>query len=216
MSPPPSRPKLYHITHVGNLPGILAEGGLLPDASMAARGGPEASIGMSSIKRRRIEELEVHCHPGTRVGDYVPFYFCPRSLMLYVIHMANHADLTYRDGQGPILHLEADLHQVVQWADRNGTPWAFSLSNAGAYYTEFRNALAQLDQLDWTAIFATDFRDDEVRQGEQAEFLVHGGFPWRLVERVGVPSMPSYQQVGRALARSEYRPRVEILPAWYY
>jgi hypothetical protein len=40
---------------------------------------------MSSIKRRRIEQLAVSCHPGTRVGDYVPFYFCPRSIMLFVI-----------------------------------------------------------------------------------------------------------------------------------
>ncbi len=39
---------------------------------------------MSEIKRRRVEELEVDCHPGTKVGDYVPFYFCPRSVMLFV------------------------------------------------------------------------------------------------------------------------------------
>jgi hypothetical protein len=60
---------------------------------------------MSAIKRRRVEELEVSCHPGTKVGDYVPFYFCPRSVMLYVIHRANHPDLSYRGGQEPIVHL---------------------------------------------------------------------------------------------------------------
>ena len=71
---------------------------------------------MSGIKRRRLEDLEVYCHPGTKVGDYVPFYFCPRSVMLFVIHRANHPELTYREGQGPIVHLEADLPSVIQRA----------------------------------------------------------------------------------------------------
>jgi len=50
----------------------------------------------------------VKCHPGTKVGQYVPFYFCPRSIMLYILHRGNHPDLDYREGQGPILHLQAD------------------------------------------------------------------------------------------------------------
>ena len=117
---PPAEPKIYHITHVDNLPGIIADGGLVSDAAMIARGGPVAAIGMSGIKRRRVEELDVALHPGTKVGDYVPFYFCPRSIMLFVIYRANHPELTYRGGQGPIIHLEADLSEVVRWADAQG------------------------------------------------------------------------------------------------
>ncbi len=122
----PTRPKLYHITHVDNLPAILAEGGLCSDAMMAARGGPAAAIGMGQIKERRLV-LPVRCHLGDRVGDYVPFYFCPRSIMLYLICMANHPGLTYRGGQGPIMHLEADLRETVGWAEGEGCRWAFSL-----------------------------------------------------------------------------------------
>ncbi len=132
MTPPPARPKVYHITHVDNLSGIIVDGGLVSDAAMIARGGPSQAIGMSGIKRRRVEELQVACHPGTKVGDYVPFYFCPRSVMLFVIHWANHPELTYRGGQGPIIHLESDLHKIVQWVEAQGGRWAFSLSNAGA------------------------------------------------------------------------------------
>ncbi len=131
MTTPPARPKVYHITHVDNLRKIATDGELRSDAAIIARGGPVQTIGMSGIKQRRVEELEVACHPGTKVGDYVPFYFCPRSVMLYVIHCANHPELTYRGGQEPIVHLEADVHAVIQWAKRTGTRWAFSLSNAG-------------------------------------------------------------------------------------
>lgn len=56
----------------------------------------------------------LNSHPGLYVGQCVPFYFCPRSVMLYVIYCANHDELSYRGGQGPILHLEADLYETVR------------------------------------------------------------------------------------------------------
>ena len=216
MSTPPARPKLYHITHVDNLQRIAAAGELACDAAILAGGGPAQAIGMSAIKRRRMEELSVACHPGTRVGDYVPFYFCPRSVMLFVIHCANHPELTYRGGQDPIVHLEADLHAVVAWAAKSGTRWAFSLSNAGAYYTEFRSRVEYLDQLDWTAIAATDFRSVDVKERKQAEFLVHGRLPFTLVERIGVRSAAVRAKAAAALAGHAYRPTIEVVPAWYF
>lgn len=216
MTTPPARPKLYHITHVDNLRKIAADGELLSDAAMIARGGPAQAVGMSGIKRRRVEELEVAPHPGTKVGDYVPFYFCPRSVMLYVIHCANHPELTYRSGQEPIVHLEVDLHAVIQWAERSGARWAFSLSNAGAYYTEFRSRVEELDQLDWAAIAATDFRPAEVKERKQAEFLVHGRFPFDLIERIGVRSAGIQARADAALAGAGCRPPIEVRQEWYF
>src|SRR4029079_1732710 len=87
---------IYHITHVDNLPSILERGGLLSDQGMIERGGPSAAIGMSRIKERRLRLL-VKCHPGDCVGEYVPFYFCPRSVMLFLIHCGNQ-ELAYREG----------------------------------------------------------------------------------------------------------------------
>lgn len=212
----PARPKIYHITHVDNLRGIVNDGALLSDAEMIVRGGPSQAIGMSSIKRRRVEELNVGCHPGTRVGDYVPFYLCPRSVMLFVIHRANHPELVYRGGQDPIVHLEADLHGVIRWAETEGRPWAFSLSNAGAHYTEFRSGIDAMDQLDWNAIEATDFRDPDVKERKQAEFLVHGVFPFHLVERMGVRSAATQARSVAAMARATRKPRIEVIREWYF
>jgi hypothetical protein len=134
--------------------------------------------------------------------------------MLYVIHCANHPELQYRGGQGPIVHLEADLHSVVEWAEANGRPWAFSLSNAGAYYAEFASQLDELHRLDWRAIVSTDFRAPAVKECKQAEFLFHGLFPFELVERIGACS----QSVARRVLQSlqEHRPRVEVMPLWYF
>jgi hypothetical protein len=211
----PGHPRLYHITHVDNLPSILAGGGLWSDAAMIARGGPAASIGMGNIKQRRLG-LPVKCHSGDHVGDYVPFYFCPRSIMLYLIHRANHAELAYQGGQGPIVTLEADLQETVAWADGEGRRWAFSLSNAGALYTEFRNRLDQLGEVAWEAVASTDFRSQQVKEGKQAEFLVRDFFPWSLVRRIGVQSASVLALVARALSGSAHRPVVEVRRDWYY
>ena len=216
MTPPPHHPKVYHITHVDNLAAIVAESHLICDREMIRRGGPEQTIGMSSIKRRRVEDRQVSCHPGTMVGDYVPFYFCPRSVMLYVISMANHRELAYRGGQGPIVHLEADLYRVIQWADDNARCWAFSLSNAGSRYAEFRRWINELDELYWTAIRARDFRDREVREHKQAEFLVHETFPFGLIDRIGVRSRPIADRTEAVVAGLDRRPAVEIRAEWYY
>lgn len=143
MALPPAQPKIYHIIHVDRLASVIADGCLWCDAAIVQRAAPGTTIGMGSIKARRLT-LPVGCHRGDHVGDYVPFYFCPRSIMLYVIHCANHPELTYRGGQGAIVHLEADLYNVVAWANAHSRRWAFSLSNAGAYYTQFRASLNQL------------------------------------------------------------------------
>jgi hypothetical protein len=205
----PNPTRIYHITHVNNLLSILGDGRLSSDAEMVARGTPQMAIGMSSIKERRLG-LPVKCYPGDTVGQYVPFYFCPRSVMLYIIYMRNHPELTYRGGQGPIVHLELDLERTTAWAVGAGVRWAFSLANASAAYTEFRSDLAQLGEVDWSAIAATDFRDSTVQENKQAEFLVQRFVPWSLVERIGVCTEQIRQQTVAALANTAHRPQVAI------
>ncbi|WP_045449907.1 type II toxin-antitoxin system toxin DNA ADP-ribosyl transferase DarT [Tepidicaulis marinus] len=212
--PIPDQPKIYHIVHVDNLASICGDGCLWSDSVMVQRQGGTV-IGMGSIKQRRLA-LPVSCHPQTFVGEYVPFYFCPRSIMLFVIHCANHPELAYRGGQQPIIHLQADLSQVVQWAEANGRRWAFSLSNAGAVYTQFRSELAQLDEINWDAVAARDFRPADVKEAKQAEFLVQQSFPWHLVERIGVHSQGIAQRVYAAMNGAGHRPSVEIRREWYY
>ena len=197
-----------------NLASIVGDGMLRSDAAMIARGSPQAAIGMGRIKQRRLE-LAVKCHPSDVVGQYVPFYFCPRSVMLYIIYRANDPDLTYRGGQGPIVHLEADLHEAVDWAESVGHRWAFSLSNAGAVYTEFRNRLDQLDEVKWDAVGANDF-SGEAKEGKQAEFLVYESSPAApcAADRCGVELVGNV--VLQTLANSSSHPLVEVRRDWYF
>lgn len=212
---PPDRPKIYHITHVDNLPGIV-DRVLWSDAERIRRGLDCTVVGMSEIKRRRLEELEVDCHPGTKVGDYVPFYFCPRSIMLFLLHRGNSPGLTYQGGQGPIVHLQADLLRTIQWAEASGRRWAFSKGNAGARYAEFFNETTRLGELDWGSITNNDWRDPDVKEGKQAEFLIEECFPWEMVECIGVIDHEVEQQVAAIIDAACYRPRVLVSRSWYY
>lgn len=211
----PEEPCVYHITHVDNLASIVAAQGLWSDAEMVTSGGPAAPIGMQGIKQRRLMR-PVGCHPGLMVGACVPFYLCPRSVMLYLLHRGNHPEVIYQGGQGPIVHLEADLHDVVAWADGQGVRWAFSLSNAAASYTQFRSHVDHLGQLNWEAIQSNDWRNPDVKEGKQGEFLVERFFSFSLVRRIGVAATGVGHAVRSILDGSVYRPRVEVLPEWYY
>ena len=136
--------------------------------------------------------------------------------MLYLIDQANHPKLDYRGGQGPIIHLQADLHTVVAWANENSRRWVFTLSNAGVKYFEDRKDLAKLQEIDWAAVQATDWQPRERKEGKQAEFLLERRFPWELVERIGVKSKAVYDQVANALTANGHRPQIELRRDWYY
>jgi hypothetical protein len=213
MSAVPASPKVYHITHVENLTSIVGSGYLRSDAVMRTQPSDHSVIGMSHLKQARLAR-RVDCHEGDCVGDFVPFYFAPRSVMLYLIWKGNHPELAYREGQERVVYLEADLNEVIHWAESYRCKWAFSLSNASAAYAEFRNTRAALVELDWTAIHATDWK--ACREAKQAEFLVHGSFPWQLFRKVGVSSGQVATEVGRILSATQHRPLVEIKRDWYY
>lgn len=210
--PVPANPKIYHIVHVDKLASIIADGHLWPDAVMARRSAGTI-VGNVEIKSDRLQ-LPVNCHPETRVGDYVPFYLCPRSVMLYVISKGNHPNVTYRGGQEPIVHLVADLREVVDWADTVCKKWAFSDINAANRAAEFYCDLADLGNLNWNAINERYWAS--CRDHKMAEFLVHEAFPWEVIQEIGVLTRGTYQRVMDSIEDSAHKPRVEIKPDWYY
>jgi hypothetical protein len=132
--------------------------------------------------------------------------------MLYVLHQGNHPDLSYRDGQASILHLEADFYATVAWAQKKR--WAFTTSNAGSRFFENYADLTHLDKIDWSAVQARDWQ--RCKDGKQAEFLLEQRFPWQLIERIGVLSHQIYERVANIIPRGGHRPTIEIRPDWYY
>lgn len=213
---PQMAPKIYHITHYQNLESIIKSGSIFSDSYCLKNSKDHTMIGMSEIKRRRLEEIEVKCHPGTRVGEYVPFYFCPRSIMLYLMYKGNHPDLKYKEGQEPLVHIQADLISVVEWAEKNMFKWAFSDRNAGAYYAEFYNDMTELNKINWEAVASLDFRQPVIKEGKQAEFLLYESFPFDLIESIGVINAEIQSVVKNILLGTVLVDKVQIRPNWYF
>lgn len=217
--PPPANPKIYHIVHVDKLASIATDGFLWSDAELAERPVAGTVIGMNNIKARRMNELTLDSHPDLFVGQCVPFYFCPRSIMLYMIHMRN-AELAYQGGQNDIVHLVADMNDAVAWAEERDRRWAFTLSNAGSYDFEDRCDLGRLDEINWSAVAATRWSggtvDPAIKRGKQAEFLIEDSFPWQLVKGIAAKSENVATMAAQAIIGNNHQITIKSKPDWYY
>ena len=206
MTHDPATTRLYHITDVKNLPAIVAAGGLLSDVALV--GMPHQVIGYDHIKQRRMTVNRIPCCGQRYVGEFVPFYFCPRSPMLYTVNIG-------RTGrpvgcQTSIVHLVTTVARAVAL----GQVWAVADGNAGAGHTAFAADLAALDALDWSAIRAVQWQGRTHQKS--AEFLVADVFPWQAVEAIGCPNGQVVQQVANLLVGCPHVPAIAAQPAWYY
>lgn len=209
----PEHVKVVHILHVDKLASVIQAGGLYCDAEVRRRNLGGTEIGLRHIKERRAKHA-LRSYPELHVGDCVPFYFWPRSVMLYKFYKHDDPELSYAGGQEPIVHLVADFNLTADWADKQGVRWVFTDSNAGSALFEEYTDRGDLQKLDWQAISAEDWRD--CREAKQAEFLLEHFFPFELVQHIGVFSEDYQRQVCAILKGTKFRPRVQANRKWYY
>lgn len=200
---------IYHITHADNLAGIAREGRLWCDAQRMARNLDNTNIGYSHIKARRMRH-PVTVSAGGALGNYVPFNFCPRSVMLYVVSQGHE---NYREGQRPIVHLVSSIDAI----QATGRPWFFTDRHADLGYANQYDALEKLGEVDWAVMPMRQWGGDtDLKEKRQAEFLVHDLCPWSAVEMIGVVDQEMAARVQAMLAGAAHRPRVEVHRDWYY
>ncbi len=202
----PAETPIYHITDIANLRGIVARKGLRSDVAMA-KSNPEV-IGYDHIKKRRATEIRVDCCENRFVGEFVPFYYCPRSPMLYTINLGN----TGRPAgcQKSIVHLVSTVGAALARA----ADWAISDGNAGAYHSLFYKDLKELAELDWQAIRATSWQGRTHQK--MAEFLVADFFPWNAFDKIGCCNPETARQVREILDGAGHIPAVSVEHSWYY
>lgn len=204
-----TNPAIYHITHADNLVNIVREERLWCDAQRIACGLVNTNIGYSHIKERRMRH-PVTVAAGGMLGNYVPFNFCPRSVMLYVVSEGHEG---YNNGQRPIVHLVSSIEAILA----TGRPWFFTDRHADLGYARQFDSLDKLEEVDWTVMPIRQWGGNtEVKEKRQAEFLVHDWCPWPAIEVIGVINQAVASQVQAALENVGHKPSVEIHPEWYY
>ncbi|SCF44415.1 protein of unknown function (DUF4433) [Micromonospora matsumotoense] len=206
-----------HFTHVDNLPAILAARRLVADSVVGER--LVTNVGSTPIKANR-RTKPVPCPPGGFVADYVPFYFAPRSPMMYRIakdHESGKPDL-YPGGDDPLVYLVSSVDRLQE----AGLAWVASDGNCAATITRFSGRLEDLVHLvDWMLMREKVWNDtpenrDRMRR-RAAELLVHREFPLELVIGYAVRTTARETQLRRLLRSAGIiNPYVVVRPDWYY
>lgn len=160
--------RIFRITHADNIPWILGNG--LHCSSSDCSDPNFVRIGNEDLIRKR-PSRGVPIEPGGNLCDYVPFYFTPRSPMLYNIKTGwNGVPMVpMRD----IVVLTASLPRLAQ----EGVHFVFADRHAYLVAAQFSSDLADLDRIDWDILRRSDFARDPNDLGKmdryQAEALVH-------------------------------------------
>lgn len=143
---------IFHMTHARNLPSIIAQGGLYSHAAMQAKGLSYVDVTHQHIQGRRLNK-PVPVPPNGTLHDYVPFYFAPRSPMLYAIYKGN--VVGYQEGQEQVVYLVS----TVQKAMNSDVPFVFSDGHAVVQISSFYNSLDKINMVDWETMRGRDWYD---------------------------------------------------------
>jgi hypothetical protein len=209
---PPTPTSIYHITHWRNLPEIIANDGLFCCAALKKHNVGYHNIANDDIQDKRAT-TPVPCGLGGCLHDYVPFYFAPRSPMLYVI---NCGGPRYPERQVPVVHLVSSAQSVYV----DNRPAAFTNGHAIMALSEFFTELKDLDKIDWPVMASRWWNDTQEHPGRkrrrQAEFLVHYHFPWSLVTEIAVVNRAVETEVQAVLQDAAHKPILRVRADWYY
>lgn len=204
---------LYHLTSLDNLRGILDRRGLWCKNELAVQSQDHRSVAFDHIQDRRARCF-VPCGPGGPLPDYVPFYFCPRSPMLLVLHRGGVPGFT--GSQRELVHLGLRLEALVS----ESLPFVFTDGHAAMAVTTFYTDLEHLGRLDWKVIAASSWAntpaDPDRKRRKQAELLVHRFVPWQLVELIGVADQEIARRTADLLSGARPTPSIEVRSHWYY
>ncbi|VXD23620.1 conserved hypothetical protein [Planktothrix serta PCC 8927] len=204
---------IYHITHFNNLNSILENGGLMSKNQQLKNSIKYINIAHDSIQDRR-NRKNVPCGNYGTLHDYVPFYFAPRSPMLYTIHKGNIQG--YKDGQNSIIHLVVKVDEIIE----SEIPFVFTDGHAIMDYSDFYTDLNALEMIDWDVMESKYWfdRDDDPNRKcrRQAEFLIYQFCSWGLIKEIGVINLSMQSQVQKILQNFEQKTPIFVHPQWYY
>jgi hypothetical protein len=156
----------------------------------------------------------VPCGAGGVLHDYIPFYFAPRSPMLYTISQGKVPN--YTQGQAAVIHLVSDVLEI----EIRGLDFVFTDGHAVMEFTTFFDDLNYLGALDWDVMESDRWNDtdedNDRKRRRQAEFLVGKFLHWELIEEIGVINSTIQSQVENILQNFTDRTPVRVHKDWYY
>jgi hypothetical protein len=173
---------VYHFTHMDNIHQIYADGAIYADTVIANGSQSPIECADQGIKSRR-RTMPVKVAPYGFVADYVPFYFAPRSPMMYSIARGNVS--TFEGSADELVYLVTTIRAVQD----SGIPWVKCDGNCATLTTDHYDDWAQGEAaIDWNVMQARIWKntdeDGDRKRRRSAELLVHQAFPIHLVSGI--------------------------------
>ena len=216
--------RIFHITAICNVESIAKSKKLYANAVLQKKKIEYGNIAYQGAQGKRATKM-VAKPPGGFIHDYVPFYFAPRSPMLFTINKGNVADCPYR--QQDIVHFMTTVEAVI--ADQ--LPYVFYDYNATLSIATCYSHVKNLDKIDWDLIHELPCMDGYCRywhsilgnpryilrqRTRQAEFLVHKSVPLKLIAMVGAFNEAKAEQVREIFEEAGIELQVQAKPEWYF
>ena len=181
MSAVPDKIWFYRIMHRDNLEFALRHG--LYAGTEPERDPDYVFIGHSKLTGERlVYDVPIPGEHG-QLGEYVPFYLGPRSVMLYNIY-TGYRGITKRD-QREIIYLVYLLDDLLA----QGAEILLTDGHAKSGQTTFLLPEDDLSVIDWSATRATDWKntpnDWDKQRRKQAEGLVRRYVPTSCLKGIG-------------------------------
>lgn len=207
----PERALLFRITHRENLPWILDHG--LHCRHSDRTDARFVTIGNVDLIAKR-DRWPVPVSPGGTLGDYIPFYFTPLSVMAFNI-CTGQGDVRRRDGKDIVI-LVTSLPKLQS----DGVSFLFTDRHAALVGTRFSADLSHLTRIDWTILRNRDFSRDNDDLGKkeryQAEALVHRSLPTNSL--IGIACYDRQQTVWAAECVAARKLPIPVITrrSWYF
>lgn len=221
----PQSVRLFHITAIDNLAAICQSGALLSKNSGVQLGINYQNIAHAGAQSSR-SGRNVIDPPGGTVHDFVPFYFAPRSPMLFAINNGRVDGCTLR--QADILHFETTVGAAI----KGNQDFVFYDRNATLRYSEAFNDLTLLvSNIAWDLLtepptldgFCKYFQNNSSNdryadrmERRQAEFLVKHRVELSCMTRIGVMDRAIAEIVHGILDVAGIELAIDVKPDWYF
>lgn len=207
----PEKALIWRILHRANLPWVLQNG--IQCGNSQVRSPHWVSIGNAELIGKRAAR-PVPLPPGGTLGDYVPFYFTPFSVMLRNIHTGWNGIKQIPNAD--IIILVSSLHRVSEL----GLPFLFTDRHAYSGLATFYDDLIHLNQIDWALLHHRDFKRDPEDPGKleryQAEALVHQHVPLAALLGVVCYTDVVRAEIERRMQTLGVSLPVHTRPHWYF
>jgi hypothetical protein len=204
---------VVHFTHVNHLASIV-EHGLVADSVAQAAGLLEVEVGNVGIKQAR-QDRAVPIAPFGVVADYVPFYFAPRSPMMFAIEHGNVP--TYAGGCDELVYLVTTAERLLEAR----LLVLFTDRNAVLAVTSFASTLEEAEEpIDWPLMreryWGNTSDDPDRRERRMAECLVYNKVPFEVFNGVVAKNQRSATLAQVTFDSLGIDMPVSVRPDWYF